>query len=243
MARKIYMTNFKGGAGVTSCCAGLGFALAEAGERTLVFDGDSRCASGMETGGVANMQTYTLADYEAGTCRAKQTIVSHPRCGNLSFCCSLNMKDENAAKRAADELDGLFDYILFDKICLDRCDGAIVVTEPFVASLKCSDACKAFLTDNGIKDVGLIVNKLNGGQIINGEVMTAQEISTLLRIPLTAVIPEDLSMPLGKWKKSTFKAFKIAADNITGKRQAVLNVLNPYFGIGGFIKRKARARM
>ena len=89
----------------------------------------------------------------------------------------------------------------------------------------------------------MFVNKLNGGQIINGEVMTAQEIASILRLPLKAVIPEDLSVPLGKWKKSTLKAFRSAAETVSGKRESLCNVLKPYFGFNGFIKRKVRERM
>ena len=130
-----------------------------------------------------------------------------------------------------------------DKTAPDRCDSAIIVTEPFVPSVKSSDACKAYLSDMGIKDISLIVNKLNGGQIINGEVMTAQEIAALLRLPLKAVIPEDLTLPLGKWKKSTLKAFRVAAETVSGKREIVCNVVKPYFGLNGYIKRKVRERL
>ena len=243
MAKKIYMTNLKGGTGVTTCCVGLGLALAALGERTLIADGDSAGGCALQIGGCANMQTYTLADYAKGACRAKQTLVSHPSCSNISFSSSLGLEDNNAAERAIDELDGLFDYILLDKFVPQKCDSALIVTEPFLPSIKCSDACKARLSDNGIKDKGVIVNKLNGGQIINGEVMTAQEIASVLRLPLKAVIPEDLSIPLGKWKKSTLKAFKTAAENISGKCEDVCNVLRPYFGLNGFIKRKVRDRL
>lgn len=45
MAKKIYLTSFKGGTGVTTCCVGLGRALASLGERVLVVDGDVRCGS------------------------------------------------------------------------------------------------------------------------------------------------------------------------------------------------------
>ena len=62
MAKKIYMTNLKGGAGVTTCCVGLGIALANAGERTLIVDGDCDCACALQIGGCANMHVYTLAD-------------------------------------------------------------------------------------------------------------------------------------------------------------------------------------
>ena len=115
MAKKIYMTNLKGGTGVTTCCVGLGFALAEAGERTLIIDGDRDGACAMQIGGCANMQVYTLADYEKGACRAKQTLTSHPKAVNLSFISSLGLQDLSAAERAVEELDGLFDYILLDK--------------------------------------------------------------------------------------------------------------------------------
>ena len=243
MAKKIYMTSLKGGTGVTTCCAGLGFALAEMGERTLIVDGDSYSAGALQVGGCPNMQVYTLADYAKGACRAKQTLVSHRKTGNLSFVSSLGLEDKSQAERAVEELDGLFDYILLDKIALKKCDSALIVTEPFVPSVKSADCCKAMLSDSGVKDAGLIVNKLNGGLILSGEVMTAQETASLLRMPLKAVIPEDLSLPLGKWRKSTVKAFKISAEAITGRRDGICNVLLPYFGVNGFIKRKVRERL
>ena len=243
MAVKIYMTNLKGGTGVTTCCIGLGLSLAKAGERTLILDGDRFAAGALLMSGCVNMQIYTLADYEKGACRAKQTLISHHNTLNLSLASSLGLMDEKFAEAAVDELDGLFDYILLDKIGKRKCDSAIIVTEPYTPSVKSSDACKSYLSDGGIKDISLFVNKLNGGQIINGEVMTAQEIASVLHLPLKAVIPEDLSLPLGKWKKTTLKAFKAAAETITGKRESLCNVLKPYFGFNGYIKRKVRERL
>ena len=243
MAVKIYMTNLKGGTGVTTCCIGLGLSLAKAGEKTLIVDGDRYAANALNISGCTNLQTYTLADYEKGACRAKQTFVYHHHTVNLTISSSLGLKDEKFAECAVEELDGLFDYILLDKVARKRCNSAIIVTDPYSPSIKSSDACKAQLSDSGIKDISLFVNKLNGGQIINGEVMTAQEIAAILHLPLKAIIPEDLSLPVGKWKKSTLKAFKLAADTIRGKRESTCNVLKPYFGLNGYIKRKVRAKM
>lgn len=240
MAKKIYMTNLKGGTGVTTCCVGLGIALAESGERTLIVDGDTAGGCALYTGGCANMQTYTLADFERGACRAKQTLVTHKKAVNLSFMSSLGLTDKAAAARAVDEVDGLFDYILLDKIAPEKCGCALIVSEPFAPSIKSTDFCKAKLSDGGIREIGLIINKLNGGQVISGDVMSAQEIASLLRLPLKAVIPEDLFIPLGKWKKSTLKAFKIAAENISGRRTEVFSAVKPYFGPGGYLKRKMR---
>lgn len=243
MAVKIYMTNLKGGTGVTTCCIGLGLALARAGERTLILDGDRYSANALWMSGCENMQVYTLADYEKGACRAKQTLIQHRSAANLSLASSLGLTDEKYAEAAVEELDGLFDYILLDDIAKKKCNSAIIVTEPFLPSVKSSDACKAYLSDGGIKNISVFVNKLNGGQIINGEVMTAQEIAALLRLPLKAVIPEDLSLPLGRWKKNTLKAFKAAAETVSGRKESVCNVLKPYFGVNGYIKRKVRERI
>lgn len=243
MAKKILMTSFKGGTGVTVCALGLGLALAAAGERTLIADGDALCGGALVAGGCANMQVFTLADYGRGACRAKQTLISHPESPNLCLCASLGLKDMRAADRAVEELDGLFDYILLDKLCVPQCDGALIVTEPYLPSVKSADCCKAALADGGVRDAGLIVNKLNGGLVLSGEVMTAQEIASVLRLPLKAVIPEDLSIPLGKMKKPARRAFKLAAEVIAGRSVSVCNVVRQYFGVGGLIKRKARERL
>lgn len=243
MAKKIFMTSLKGGTGVTTCCVGLGLALAGLGERTLIVDGDIYCACAMQIGGCRNMQVYTLADYSREACRAKQTLVSHPATGNLSFMPSIGLTDGNAALKAVDETDGLFDYILCDKIAPAACDCAFIVTDPYAPSVKSADFCRSQLFDGGMKDLGLIVNKLNGGQILSGSVMTAQEIASLLRMNLKAVIPEDLSLQTGNRKSETLRAFKLAAENVAGKRDGVCNVLKPYFGLNGYIKRKVRERL
>ena len=62
MAVKIYVTSFKGGTGVTSFCIGLGLALAELGERTLIIDGDNLSGGALLAGGISNMQVYTLEE-------------------------------------------------------------------------------------------------------------------------------------------------------------------------------------
>ena len=45
MALKVFLTSFKGGTGVSTFAVGLGNALADMGERTLVLDGDVKNAS------------------------------------------------------------------------------------------------------------------------------------------------------------------------------------------------------
>lgn len=243
MAQKIFFTGFKGGCGVSTCCAGVALALARAGERTLVIDGDYRCGSGMLTGGVNVAPVYTLADYERGACRAKQTITAHPLCTNACYCSSEGLADLSYADRAAADLDGLFDYILLDNIAFKSCDRAVIVTEPFTPSIKCADKCRSYLADNGANKIELIINKLNAGQILSGETMSPREIAAVLQLPLIAVIPEDLNLSGGGMKKNTAAAFRYAAAVISGGKARKYDIYSGYSGVSGYFKRKMRARI
>lgn len=228
---------------MTACCLGIGAALAELGERTLIVDGDAKCGSGIIAAGVRELQVYTLADYEKGACRAKQTIITHPALSNLCFMPCTNLADTLFAERAVADVEGLFDYVLLDKIAGNTCDRAVVVTEPFAPSIKSADVCRAHLADNGVNSISLIVNKLNGGQVLSGDTMSASEIAAVLRLPLAAVIPEDLTLSCGSSKGITRSAFRLAAQNITGKKSGVINATRGYNGVGGFFKSRLRSKI
>ena len=243
MAEKIYFGSLKGGTGVTTVCVGLGLALADSGERTLIVDGDVTAACPMTVAGLGDYQVYTLADYEKGACRAKQAAFTHPKAQNLSIMPATGIKDLSVIKSAVKEIEGLYDYVLLDKAAAESCDLAVAVTEPYIPSLKSAGAFTAALSDGGAKDVRIIVNKLNGGKVAAGEVLSAQQISKLLRVPLLAQIPEDCTLPAGRWKQSTVAAFKVAANTLTGKKCDMYDVLKGYSGFNGFIKRKLRERI
>ena len=243
MAKKILFTSLKGGVGVTTCCLGIGLALAEAGGRTLIVDGDSTCGSALITGGLANMQVYTLADYEKGACRAKQTLISHAKSSNLCIMPSVGLADGQVFARAVGDIDGLFDFILLDKVHSAPCDEAVIITEPYAPSLKCSDISRSRLSDGGIKEIGLIVCKLSGAQILSGEVMSASQISTLLHLPLKGVIPEDLTLSAGKCKEATLRAYSLSAQILAGEKRKLPDITKPFYGINGYFKRKMRCKI
>ena len=243
MALKVFLTSFKGGTGVSTFAVGLGNALADMGVRTLVLDGDVKNASATVIGECRDNVVYTLADYEKGGCRAKQTLVSPPQKSILSFMPALGLNSAETAVKAVADVDGLFDYILLDNAAQSACDCAIIVTDPYAASVKSADLCRSALTDGGVKKVELAVNKLSAGLILGGESMTAREIAALLRLDLAAVIPEDLLLPTGKWRSGTKKAFKTAAEKLTGKHGNVYNVLSGMNGLGGYFKRKMREKI
>lgn len=243
MAEKIYFSSFKGGSGVTTVCVGLGLALAEAGEKTLLVDGDILSAQAMIIAGLGNMQVYTLADYERSACRAKQACCSHPKSPNFYIMPSLGMKDAASAKRAIADVEGLFDYVLLDKIAPSCANSAVIVTEPYMPSVKSSDCCRAALSDGGFENISLIVNKVNGGLALVGEIYTPAQTAEILNLKLLATLPEDVTISVGRWQKNTINAYKTAALAVMGKSGEQFDFMRGYTGVSGIIKRKMRAKI
>lgn len=240
MATKIFITSAKGGAGATTFAIGLGDALAREGQRTLIVDGDSSCADGLFLCGLQGMNVYTLADAKSGACRVKQAILKHPKSENLYILPTLGCDDKAFCEEAVKTVEGLFDYVLCDSAARGACGEAIVVTEPYPSSVKGADDKLARLTDCGMSKKSVVVNKINGGLVFDGEVMTPQETAAILRCDLMGVIPEDLGMPLGKLKPRTKKAYAMCAAKLMSKGDKVFAVIRPYMGLKGAIKRRLR---
>lgn len=243
MSDVIFMTGARGGAGATTCAVKLGIALSEAGERTLIVDGDAECASGLQISGLQGMNVYTLADVETGACRVKQAVLQHPSSPNLYVLPSLGLKSAECAESAVAECEQLFDYVICDNTARKACRRAILVSDPYRLSMTGAKIRGAELKDAGFKDVGLIVNKVNGGLVFDGAILTPQEFATVARLPLWGVIPEDLSLPVNKMRAGTKKAFALTAAFISGKGKKTYGVVREYAGVKGIIKRKMRERV
>ena len=240
MPNVIQVQSARGGAGATTCAFYLGCALSECGERTLIVDGDADCADGLTVSGMNGLNVYTLADAEKGACRVKQAVLQHGKQLNLFILPTLGCNNGEFITQAATESAALFDYVLCDNAAAGACDKAVVITEPYLSSIKSADKKIARLKDGGIRNIGVIVNKVNGGLVFDGEIMTPQEIASVLRCELWGVIPEDLTLPIGKINRTTLKSFALTADKIRGKSEKIYGVIKPYAGLGGTIKRRLR---
>lgn len=243
MAEIIYIDGARGGAGATTCAVYLALALSALGERTLVVDGDSECAAGLEICGLRGMNVYTLADAEAGACRVKQAVLQHPSSPNMYVLPTLSLKNIAYADNAVAECTKLFDVIICDRIARETCKRAVVVSDPYSHSIAAAQIRGAKLKDGGTENVGLIVNKVNGGLVFDGAVLTPQEFASVVRLPLLGVIPEDLTLPLGKIRPSTARAFDMTASAVLGRSQKTYATVKPYVGVAGYLKRKLRTHV
>lgn len=240
MSDVIFVTSAKGGSGATTCAVQSAAALAAYGERTLYVDGDALCASGMQTAEIEQLCTYTLADAFKGACRIKQALINHPRFPNLYVLPTLGCHDGEFIQSAVNSLKSSFDQILCDGVAVGACNRAVLVTEPYPSNVKSATIAAAKLKDGGFKKVELVVNKVNGGLVFDGAILTPQELATLTRCSLCAVIPEDLLLPLSSMKNSTKKAFSIMAKRLMGEDK-IFDVIKPYYGVKGKIRRKLRS--
>lgn len=243
MAVKIYFCSPGGGAGSTTCAVGVGLALAKRGERTLVLDGNTELASAASVAGCDGLQTYTLEEARKGACRVKQAIVGHPRLPNFFVLSCAGCSDRKYAASAVGEVDGLFDYIICDGCAAGACDRAAVVCEPYPLSIKGADICLNHLRDAGIKEAGIILNKVNGGLIYDNRIMPPKDIAAILRADLLGVIPEDLDMPMGAMRTDSVKAFRLTSARIAAGAKKIYSPARGYSGAGGFIKRKMRGKI
>ncbi|MGN0806270.1 MAG: AAA family ATPase [Candidatus Coproplasma sp.] len=239
MSDVIFITGAKGGSGATTCAVGAGLALAASGERTLYVDGDTLCASGLQIARVDNLCSYTLGDALKGGCRVKQALINHTLSPNFYVLPTLGCADGKFIADAVNSLAPSFDRILCDDVAAGVCNRAVLVTEPYASCVKNATYAAAKLKDGGFKKVELIVNKVNGGLVFDGAILTPQEYATLVRCELAGVVPEDLLLPLYGIKKGTKKAFDILAQRLMG-REKIFDVIKPYYGVKGKIRRKMR---
>lgn len=243
MAETVYVCGAKGGAGASTFTFRLASALSALGERTLIFDGDAEFGGALEISGMGGLNVYTLADAAAGACRVKQAILQHPSSPNLYILPSLGCSDGDMHARAVEECKRLFDVILCDGGAAGACNRAIVVSEPYPHSLAYAKRRGAQITDGGLEKCELVVNKVNGGLVFDGAILTPQEFAAVARLPLLGVIPEDLSLPLLKMRADTGRAFNLTAEALLGRSKKVFGTMRAYSGMGGIIKRKMRERI
>lgn len=239
MGDVIFMTGAKGGCGTTTCAVKTGLALATHGERTLFVDGDYLCGTGLQIADLEESCTYTLEDARQGACRVKQALINHDSNPNFYVLPTLGCHDGEFIARAVEGLAHSFDVILCDGVAMSLCTRAIIVTEPYPYTIKSTQTAAAKLNDGGFKKIGLVINKINGGLVFDGAILTPQEYATVSRCELFGVVPEDLLLPVLKMRASTKKSFDLLAERILGKKK-ILDVIKPYYGVKGKIRRKLR---
>ncbi|MBE7074302.1 MAG: septum site-determining protein MinD [Clostridiales bacterium] len=263
MARKIVLTSGKGGVGKTTVCANLGINLAKLGFRVVVIDVDIGLNNLDVVMGIEDQVVFDITDVIMGKCRAKQALVQDKKISSLYFLPSahsynnINILGEHI-KNVLTMFESSFDYILID--CPAGVDAgfhravfpaneALIVVTPHLSSIKDAGKVVALLDEYNIESKGLIINRMRGDMLLNGDLLNIQTIVKSLNIPLLGVIPEDdqigSTCSVGGRLQSgeSARAFTLLSENIHNGSKKIYDCTYKYRGFMGYVRRNLKKRV
>ncbi len=263
MARKIVLTSGKGGVGKTTVCANLGANLAKLGFRVVLLDVDIGLNNLDVVMGVENQVVFDITDVIMGRCRARQALVQDRQIPSLYVMPSSHSYNKSRIlgehiKSVVDCLDKSFDYILIDcpagveagfHRAVFSANEAIIVVTPHLSSIRDADKVLGLLSEYDIQSKGLVINRMRGDLLLNGELMNIESIVRSLNLPLLAVIPEDdaigTSCSVGGYMNSvdSARAFTLLSENVHNGSKKIFDCTYKYRGLMGYFKRNIRKKV
>lgn len=263
MARKIVITSGKGGVGKTTICANLGARLASLGFRVCLIDVDIGLNNLDVVMGIEKRVMFDIIDVIEGRCRAKQALVQDHRIASLYVMpsahsySSANVTGEKI-KEVIISLDSNFDYILIDcpagvesgfhraVFCANE---AIIVVTPHISSIRDADKVLSILSGYDLMHKSLVVNRIRGDLVLNGEMLEVDEISRILKVKLLGVIPEDddisaLSTIGGLASGNVAgRAFTLLCENLHEGTKKIYDYTMKYRGFFGNFRRNLKRKI
>ncbi len=203
--KTIVVTSGKGGVGKTTTVANLGTILAKKKHSVVMVDADIGLRNLDVVMGLENRIVYNLVDIIEGNCRKEQAMIRDRKQNNLFIipAAQTREKDSVTPEQMRDLCDNLateFDFVLIDcpagieqgfRNAIAGANVALVVTTPEVSAIRDADRVIGLLEANLLRDIHLIVNRLNHRMVKKGDMMSTEDIVTLLSVPLLGVIPES----------------------------------------------------
>ena len=225
MSEVIVITSGKGGVGKTTTSANVGTGLAVLGKRVVLIDTDIGLRNLDVVMGLENQIVYNLVDVIEGTCRLKQAAIRDRRYENLYLLPSAQTKDKTAVSpeqmiKLTDDLREEFDYVLLD--C------------PAVSAIRDADRIIGLLEKNQIRNSSLIVNRIRMDMVRRGDMMSIDDVTEILSIPLIGAIPDDEQVVVATNQGEPV----ISLDSLAGKAytnicKRILGLEVPFLNLSG----------
>lgn len=216
MATVIVITSGKGGVGKTTTSAAVGTGLAMRGYKTVVIDFDVGLRNLDLIMGCERRVVYDLINVIRQESNLNQSLIRDKRVDNLYILPASQTRDKDTlnlegVERVIAELSETFDYIICDSpagiergafMAMYFADEAVVVTNPEVSSVRDSDrilgllASKTNRAKQGMEPIKehLLLTRYEPGRVTRGEMLSVEDVSEILAIPLLGVIPESKSV-------------------------------------------------
>lgn len=214
MAKIIVVTSGKGGVGKTTTSAAFASGLALRGHKTAVIDFDVGLRNLDLIMGCERRVVYDLINVIHGEAKLTQALIKDKHSDNLQILAASQTRDKDAltqdgVKRVLDELAEMgIEYIICDSpagietgalMAMHYADEALVVTNPEVSSVRDSDRILGMLASKTQRAIDgkepvkehLLITRYNPTRVVDGQMLSVEDIQEILRIPLIGVIPES----------------------------------------------------
>ncbi len=203
--KTIVMTSGKGGVGKTTATANVGTALALRSNRVVVIDTDIGLRNLDVVMGLENRIVYDLVDVVEGRCRLEQALIRDKHAGDLYLIAAAQTRDKDCittqqlvglCKRLEDD----FDYVIVDcpagieqgfRNAIAAAREALVVTTPEVSAIRDADRVIGLLQAADIREIRLIINRINPAMVRQGNMMDASDVLEMLAVDAIGLVPAD----------------------------------------------------
>ncbi len=205
----IAVVSGKGGTGKTSFTAGVGAALALAGQKVLCLDCDVGLRNLDLALGLSDRALMDFSDVAHGRCTLDAAVVEHPRISGL-YLLTAPVRSrklpvtETQMEALLCEIRKTYDYCLLDApaglgsgFLLATCaaDRAVVVTTADASSLRDAQHTVMELNRFGSGSLHLVVNRVRK-KLLRSMHATIDDAIDKAGLPLIGVVPEDDALPL-----------------------------------------------
>lgn len=252
MGEIIAISSGKGGVGKTAVTAGLGESLAKKDKKVLLIDGDFGLRNLDLTLGVQDEVVFDILDCVDGRAELEKAMIKISTAEELYFLPASQSRggkyiEQEAFESFCEGLKEQFDFILMDcpagidlAIPVSVCDRAIVVVQPYIASVRDADRCIDFFDRNNIDDVTLVINGVDPVLINKGVMWNLDDIVDLLGTKLLGIVPYDtqlINQSTADRESVAFVAFSNMANRLLGEDVPIIKLDKKK---SGFIFRRKR---
>ena len=208
----IVITSGKGGVGKTTAVANIGAALAAQGKRVVMVDTDIGLRNLDVILGLENKIVFDLMDVVEGNCKVRQALINDMRAPDLLYLLPApQTRDKGFAtpkqmREMVRKLKEEFDYVIIDcpagidkgfESAVSGAQHAIIVTMPEVSAVRDADRVAGLLEAHDLTQPRLLINRIRPKMVSKGDMLSIQDMVTVLGIDLIGIVPDDESIIKG----------------------------------------------
>lgn len=201
------ITSGKGGVGKSTVAAYLGVDLCKQGNKVLLIDMDEGLRSLDLMLDVSSHTLFDVSDIIKGNCNVNQAVIPVKQCQNLYLLpapVTVNSLNSPKGMRVlCNKLSEFFDFIIIDSPAgvgkgfnnaISGADNALVVVNADPVSVRDGAYVAKLLRENKIKNIRLVINKIDIDLIKKGILYNIDEIIDATTLQLIAAIPYDIEL-------------------------------------------------